>query len=78
MKKDAWLERSLLIGLLIFTILLGFSIMKNKGYFDKESGIRIENPNKNQVENMYKLCKVWGFVKYISSCIWKMNRIIIE
>jgi len=63
-RKNVWLERSLLIGLLIFTILLGFTIMKNKGYFDKESGIRIENLNKNQVENMYKLCKVWGSVKY--------------
>lgn len=42
--------------------------MKSEGAFEdvfhKKSGIKIESLNENQVRNLNKLCKVWGFVKY--------------
>lgn len=32
--------------------------------FDKGSNIHIEELSKQQINNLHKLCKVWGFVKY--------------
>ncbi|PKM93508.1 MAG: hypothetical protein CVU84_15120 [Firmicutes bacterium HGW-Firmicutes-1] len=62
--EGVWVKRSFIISVFIFTILVGFSIMNNNGFFDKESGIKIEKLNEKQVEDLSKLCKVWGFVKY--------------
>ncbi|MTI57408.1 S41 family peptidase [Geosporobacter ferrireducens] len=64
MRKNLWVGRSLLIGLVALTILVSLGMMKNRGLLDKESGISIEHLNEDQVENLHKLCKVWGFVKY--------------
>jgi C-terminal processing protease CtpA/Prc len=63
-KQDAWLKRSLLIGILILVLFVSFRIAKNKGFLDKVSDIKIEHLNRKQTEDLNKLCKVWGFVKY--------------
>lgn len=66
--KNKWLRRGLLIGIIAFFVLVSFFRMKNEGAFEdvfhKKSGIKIESINENQVRNLNKLCKVWGFVKY--------------
>lgn len=54
------------IGIFIILALI-FSAMDKRDFdkeFDNGSNIKIENLNKNQVENLKKLCKVWGLVKY--------------
>lgn len=54
------------IGIFIIIALI-FSAMDKRDFdkeFDNGSNIKIENLNKNQVENLKKLCKVWGLVKY--------------
>lgn len=54
------------IGIFIIIALI-FSAMDKSDFdreFDNGSNIKIENLNKNQVENLKKLCKVWGLVKY--------------
>ena len=54
------------IGIFIIVALI-FSAMDKRDFdkeFDNGSNIKIENLNKNQVENLKKLCKVWGLVKY--------------
>jgi C-terminal processing protease CtpA/Prc len=47
---------------------VSFFKAKSEGAFEdvfhKKSGIKIESLNENQVRNLNKLCKVWGFVKY--------------
>ena len=54
------------IGIFIIVALI-FSAIDKRDFdkeFDNGSNIKIENLNKNQVENLKKLCKVWGLVKY--------------
>ncbi|MBC6002635.1 peptidase S41 [Paeniclostridium sp. NSJ-45] len=56
----------IVIGIFIIIALI-FSAMDKRDFdreFDNGSNIKIENLNKNQVENLKKLCKVWGLVKY--------------
>lgn len=56
----------IVIGIFIIIALI-FSAMDKIDFdreFDNGSNIKIENLNKNQVENLKKLCKVWGLVKY--------------
>lgn len=67
-RKNKWFRRGLLIGIIAFFVLVSFFRMKSEGAFEdvfhKKSGIKIESLNENQVRNLNKLCKVWGFVKY--------------
>ncbi|MFR4162119.1 MAG: S41 family peptidase [Paraclostridium sordellii] len=54
------------IGIFIIIALI-FSAMDKRDFdkeFDNGSNIKVENLSKNQVENLKKLCKVWGLVKY--------------
>lgn len=41
--------------------------------FDNRSNIKIDNLSKEQEQNLFKLCKVWGFVKYYHPSIAKGN-----
>lgn len=43
------------------------------GEFDKGSKIKIDKLSKEQEQNLFKLCKVWGFVKYYHPSIAKGN-----
>lgn len=40
------------------------AIKRDDKEFDENSKIKIDNLNKKQEENLFKLCKVWGFLKY--------------
>ncbi|MFL0268064.1 S41 family peptidase [Candidatus Clostridium radicumherbarum] len=66
--KSKWLSRGLVISIIAFFVLVSFFRAKSEGAFQdvfhKKSGIKIESLNENQVINLNKLCKVWGFVKY--------------
>lgn len=39
-------------------------VQKGNTEFDKMSKIKIKNLNEKQEKNLFKLCKVWGFLKY--------------
>lgn len=43
------------------------------GEFDNGSKIKIDNLSKEQEQNLFKLCKVWGFAKYYHPSIAKGN-----
>lgn len=67
--KYPWLKKPILVSiviLIITTVMCSFFVSKRD--FDKEfaaeSHIKLEQLNKNQSENIKKLCKVWGLVKY--------------
>lgn len=67
-RKSMWIKRSLLFCIIAFFVLISFFRAKNEGAFEdvfhKKSGVKIESLNENQVKDLSKLCKVWGFVKY--------------
>ncbi|GLC31210.1 S41 family peptidase [Clostridium omnivorum] len=67
-RKNKWVRTGLLIGIIAFFVLVSFFRMRSEGAFEdvfhKKSGVKIERLNENQVRNLNKLCKVWGFVKY--------------
>ena len=67
MNKSPWLKRGILISLLIVTIISITFIINRKNSdteFDNGTNIKLESLNNNQIENLNKLSKVWGFVKY--------------
>jgi hypothetical protein len=41
--------------------------------FDKGSNFELNNVNQQQTENLFKLCKIWGYVKYNHPEIAKGN-----
>ncbi|MEG1411145.1 MAG: S41 family peptidase [Terrisporobacter sp.] len=67
--KYSWIKKVTLIsiGILIVATVM-FSFFVSKRDFDNEfaigSNIKVEKLSKNQVENLEKLCKVWGLAKY--------------
>ncbi|MBL4935604.1 hypothetical protein JK636_07515 [Clostridium sp. YIM B02515] len=67
-RKSVWIKRILLISIIAFFVLVSFFRAKSEGAFEdifhKKSGIKIESINDNQIRDLSKLCKVWGFVKY--------------
>lgn len=66
MKK--WIKNNLWIWGLLVVIILLVVVNGTKRNSDKEfdsgSNIKIEKLNTNQIDNLKKLCKVWGVVKY--------------
>lgn len=66
MKKK--ITRYLCIGGIVLVIILLALVNGTKRSLDKEfdsgSNIKIENLDTNQIENLKKLCKVWGVIKY--------------
>lgn len=66
MKKK--ITRYLCIGGIVLVIILLALVNGTKRNLDKEfdsgSNIKIENLDTNQIENLKKLCKVWGVIKY--------------
>lgn len=73
--KYGWLKKSLAITIPIILILSGVFLyydytgntfkgnISNNEFVDG-SNIVIDNLNSSEVENLNKLCKVWGFIKY--------------
>ncbi|MGG7177470.1 S41 family peptidase [Clostridium paraputrificum] len=67
-KKSTWIKRSILIILGILVGIVGLLYFTDRKVFDGEfndgSKITIENISPTEIENLNKLCKVWGFTKY--------------
>lgn len=66
--KNSRVKKLIPIIIVIFIIIALILSVGNKRDFDNEfdngSNIKVENLSKNQIENLKKLCKVWGLVKY--------------
>lgn len=67
-KKIGFRKKVLSLGIFLSILLLGIvvsaQVIQQKDDLIKGSGIQIETLNSIQVEELSKLCKVWGFVKY--------------
>lgn len=61
-KNNLWIW-GLLIVIIVLVIVNGTKRNSDKE-FDSGSNIKIEKLNTNQIDNLKKLCKVWGVVKY--------------
>lgn len=66
MKK--WIKNNLwvwgLLVLIIVLVVVNGTKRNSDKEFDSGSNIKIEKLNTNQIDNLKKLCKVWGVVKY--------------
>ncbi|SHJ14551.1 Peptidase family S41 [Clostridium cavendishii DSM 21758] len=49
---------------LLFTCIPTINVFADDKNYDNGSNIKIEKVTKQQENDLYKLCKVWGFVKY--------------
>lgn len=66
-KKISGKSVVIVVAIIIIAV-ISFSVFANRKNFDKEfdngSNITLESLNNNQIKNLNKLCKVWGFIKY--------------
>ena len=61
-KNNLWIW-GLLVVIIVLVVVNGTKRNSDKE-FDSGSNIKIEKLNTNQIDNLKKLCKVWGVVKY--------------
>lgn len=61
-KNNLWIW-GLLVAIIVLVIVNGTKRNSDRE-FDSGSNIKIEKLNTNQIDNLKKLCKVWGVVKY--------------